>query len=161
MALDMTTLKHSTQERTRLLAADLLGHWQQMVRADAPVLALAAAFAIGTLVSMVPVPVIDMMVAALVMRRLQRLPRGPMMAAMALWNSFIMAPLYATSPRVGGAVLAGAASRGHLPVPDTLLPRLVVGNAAIALALVVVSFLLAATFFAVLRRQRLSGMSPA
>lgn len=161
MMLDTTTLKQSATSRAHAMAGELRGHWQQMIHAEAPVIVLAAAFAVGTLVSMVPVPVIDMMIAALVMRLLHRLPRGPIVAAMALWNSFIMAPLYATSPRVGGVVLDNAASHTHLAVPNTLLPRLVVGNVAIALGLAVVSFLLAATFFAVLRWQRSSGLNHA
>lgn len=161
MTLDTTILKQSAAQRAQSVLAELRSNWQQMIRAEAPVLILAVAFMVGTLVSMVPVPVVDMVVAGLVMRRLQRLPRGPIVAAMALWNSFIMAPLYATSPRVGGAVLSSAAGYSHLAVPDTLLPRLVVGNLTIALVLALASFLLATALFSALRWQRTLVLSRA
>lgn len=153
MTLNTTILKETVTRRIKRAIDELKGQWREMVQAEAPVPVLAAAFAVGTLVSMVPVPVVDMMVAALVMRLLHRLPRGPIMTAMAIWNSFIMAPVYATSPKVGGVVIAEASAHS-VAVPDALAVQVVVGMVLIALGMGLASFVLSATFFATVRRGR-------
>ncbi|MEZ4518056.1 MAG: DUF2062 domain-containing protein [Chloroflexota bacterium] len=145
-------LKQTAMVKVQEVYAELRVQWLEMVRADAPALALAAAFAIGTLVSMVPVPVVDMMLAALVMRLIHRMPRGPVVAAMALWNSFIMAPVYASSPKVGGLLITTAIPQ-QPSSSNAILPRIIVGNLAIAVGLALCSFLAAATLFSALRLQ--------
>jgi hypothetical protein len=151
--LNTTMIKETATRRVVRATDELKAQWREMIQAEAPVLVLAAAFAVGTLVSMVPVPVVDMMIAALVMRLMHRLPRGPIMAAMAMWNSFIMAPVYATSPKVGGRVIAEASAHS-VAMPDALAVQVVVGMVLIALGMALASFVLSATFFATVRRGR-------
>lgn len=154
MAVQFKNFRKQGTGKVQTYLTDLHALWREMVQSDVPALVLAVAFAVGTLLSMVPIPVVDMLIAGLVMRLLRRLPRGPIVAAMALWNSVIMAPVYATSPRVGGVLLSTAAAHSPLYVPDALLPRLIVGNLAIGVALAVFSFLLAAVIFSTLHWQQ-------
>lgn len=155
MAPHLQTLKLIGTGKLQDYVDELRALWLEMMRSDVPALILAISFAVGTLVSMVPIPVVDMLVAGLVMRALHRLPRGPIVAAMAIWNSVIMAPVYATSPRVGGLVLTTAAAHSNRLGPtDALLPRIIVGNVAIAIAMAGFSFLAAAVVFSVLHWQR-------
>lgn len=153
MAAQSQTIKHFLANRFRESIKTFRGQWLEMIRADAPVLVLAGAFTVGTLVSMVPIPVVDMLLAGLVMRRLDRLPRGPIVVAMAFWNNLIMAPVYASCPRVGGMVIATTASHSHWQPADAVLLQIVVGSVAIVIGLTLFSFLLATALFTLLRRQ--------
>lgn len=157
MVLPIDTVQQAMVQRIRAAVDELQAHWHEMIRAEAPVLALAIAFTVGTVVSMVPVPVLDMMIAAAVMRLLHRLPRGPFMAAMAMWNSVVMAPVYAASPKVGGLVISTAAVHSSIAIPDMVIVRLAVGTGLIALGMALFSFLLATSVFSALRLQRISA----
>jgi len=123
-------------------------HWREMAESEAPSATLAATFATGTLISTIPVPLVDMALAAFVMRRFSHLPRAPFFAAMALTNNLVMAPLYASTPRVGAFALGWLA--GHTPVvaPEALVVRILVGYLLVAFSLAVASFLVAHTGFA-------------
>ncbi len=154
MGQHLCRIKQFATTRSQQSLAELRSLWREMVSAEAPAVVLATAFAVGTLLSMVPVPVLDMMLAALVMRVLHRLPRGPIVAAMALWNSFVMAPVYATSPKVGGLLIATAATHSSLVVTDAMILKIVIGNLFIAAGLALFSFCIAAAGFSLMRVQR-------
>lgn len=157
-----TIIQNRTGEPRRQLVAQLgrealavvRAHCLEVARTDDPVSALAAAFALGTFVSTIPVPVVDMLLAGLLLRRFQRIPRAPFMAGMALWNNFIMAPIYATTPKVGGYALALLANRTSLVAPDLVFTRLAAGYLIIAAGLVMLSYLVAHTGFAGYRASR-------
>ncbi len=80
-AMNLNQLKDKTMSRMRDLRQAALGHWREMVEAEAPAGDMARAFTAGTLVSTIPVPMVDMAIAAFVMRRFSRLPRAPFFAA--------------------------------------------------------------------------------
>ncbi|MFO7663253.1 MAG: DUF2062 domain-containing protein [Chloroflexota bacterium] len=137
--------------RTR---SELRYHWQEIVQAEAPAGLLATAFAAGLLISTIPVPVIDMALAAFIMRRFSRLPRAPLVAAMAMTNNLVMAPVYATTPRVGGVALRWL--EGHTPVvaPETVILQVLVGYLIIAASMALAGYALAGTGFYGYRRVR-------
>jgi len=112
------TIKRYLARRIEAGWHEARGHWREMVAAEAPAGTLAAAFAIGTLISTIPVPLVDMALAAWVTRRFNAMPRAPFFGGMALANNLFMAPLYASTPRVGGLalgsyVLANTGFRGY------------------------------------------------
>lgn len=122
-------------------------HWREMVEAEAPAGTLATAFAAGTLISTIPVPLVDMAVAAYVTRRFDRMPRAPFFTGMAVANNLVMAPLYASTPRVGGLALGWLATHTPLAAPEAFLIRILVGYLLIAAGLALGSYVLANTGF--------------
>lgn len=101
-------------------ARDLRLQFSQLVAGEVPAARAAAAFAVGTVVSTIPLPFVDVALGAAVLRlSAGRLPRLPIVAAMAIWNNLIMAPLYLATPRLGAAVLGtlrpGADAAAWLP----------------------------------------------
>jgi hypothetical protein len=126
---------------------EVRSNWREMVEAEAPAGTLATAFATGTLVSTIPVPLVDMAVAAYIMRRFAEFPRAPFFAGMAVANNLVMAPLYASTPKVGGAALGWLASHTPVTAPEALLVRILVGYLLIALGMALASFILANTGF--------------
>jgi hypothetical protein len=69
--------------------------------------------------------------------------RLPMMAAQAMWNSLVMAPLYAVSPKVGQVVVEAASNRGVISgaaANGHWLVGVVAGNLVIAGLLTAVSY---------------------
>jgi hypothetical protein len=120
---------------------------QEIASADAPTVVMATALAIGTLISTIPVPLVDMALAAYVMRRFSRMPRAPFFVGMALANNLIMAPLYASTPKVGGAALGWMTTHTPVTAPETFLVKILVGYLLIALGLALGSFALANTGF--------------
>jgi hypothetical protein len=128
-------------ERIGRARTEYTTQFQAMLNDDTPAAETAMAFAAGTLVSTVPVPFLDMALAMLVLRLAgNRLPKLPIMAAMALWNNLIMAPLYATTPRIGGYVLTRVAlDMATTPSLDLVL-RIVIGYLIIVATLTVFGY---------------------
>lgn len=129
------------------LRAEASSNWREMVAAEAPTTTLAGAFATGTLISTIPVPLVDMALAAYVTKRFDEMPRAPFFTGMALANNLVMAPLYASTPRVGALALGWLAGNTALVAPDVLLVRVLVGYLLIALGLALGAFILASTGF--------------
>jgi len=115
---------------------------------------MATAFAAGTLISTIPVPLVDMAIAAFVMRRFTKLPRAPFFTAMALTNNIVMAPLYASTPKVGGFAIQWMAVHTPVVAPEAFVVRVLVGYVLIALGLALGSFVLANTGFRGLKLAR-------
>lgn len=122
-------------------------YWQEMVQAEASIVFMAAVMAIGTLICTIPIPMLDMAMAAFVMRRYASMPRAPFFVGMALANNLVMAPLYATTPKVGGAALGWVATHSPMAAPDVFLLKIIVGYLLIAVGLALGCFLLANTGF--------------
>lgn len=122
---------------------------REMMEAEAPSTTLAMAFATGTLISTIPVPLVDMALAAAVTKKYSDMPRAPFLTGMALANNLVMAPLYASTPRVGSLALHWLAGSTSLVAPDVFLLKILVGYLLIALGLGLGlgSFILASTGF--------------
>ena len=72
--------------------------------ADSPP-ALAAAFALGTLTSFFPVPILDSLLAVGLTVRFERLNKSAIFMARLVWNDLLVVPLYAPGFRVGQYVV--------------------------------------------------------
>jgi hypothetical protein len=99
---------------------------QEMLAAEAPAGTLAIAFAAGTLISTIPVPLVDMALAAYVTKRYADMPRAPFFTGMALANNLFMAPLYASTPKVGGLALHWLSRNTPIVAPEAFLIRILV-----------------------------------
>ena len=99
--INFAQLKEMAVNRVDRIRREALAHWREMTAAEAPAGEMATAFAAGTLVSTIPLPLVDMAIAAFIMRRYDKLPRAPFFTALALTNNLVMAPLYASTPKVG------------------------------------------------------------
>lgn len=112
---------------------------------------LGVAFALGTLMSLNPLPVVDMVLALALLKLVPRLPRAPYLAAMAMWNSLVMAPVYAAMPRVGRLVVGSApVATNH----DSFIVHTAAGAAILSTLLVMLSFLTATTLIHITRQAR-------
>lgn len=145
--------QYATRQAGRL-RDEARANWREMVAAEAPTNTLATAFATGTLISTIPIPFVDMIMAAFVTRRFTEMPRAPFFTGMAVANNLVMAPLYASTPKVGALALGWLASNTALVTPDALLLRILVGYLLIALGLGLAAFVLASTGFHGLKLSR-------
>lgn len=146
-AISTNTIKKYATGKAANLRHQARANWREMVDAEAPAGTLALAFATGTLISTIPVPLVDMALATYVTRRYSAMPRAPFFTGMALANNLVMAPLYASTPKVGGMALGWLAVNTPLVAPEAVLIRIIVGYLLIALGLALGSYVLASTGF--------------
>jgi len=111
--------------------------------------AMARSFALGTLISVLPTPGFNIALAALLAARFKQLNKASLLAAIGVWNGFVVAPLYALSYQLG-EILFGVAPTGLMGVPFqvaalSLLKGFLVGNVLIALLITAVSYLIVKT----------------
>ncbi len=66
---------------------------------------LAAAFALGTMLSFIPVPLLDSMLVALIVTRFKQVNRASLFMARLLWNDLVVFPFYGPGYRIGAALL--------------------------------------------------------
>jgi len=104
---------------------------------------VARAFAIGTFIGLVPLPGVDIVLTAIVLRSFRQLERLPLFAAMTVWNNVVAAPLYAAGYRVGViclrlAPLAIEERVSHAAAAWTL--RFLIGNVIVACVTAVASY---------------------
>ncbi|MBP8947467.1 MAG: hypothetical protein KBG73_01415, partial [Candidatus Promineofilum sp.] len=74
--------------------------------------------------------------------------------AMALTNNLVMAPLYASTPKVGGFAIHWMAVHTPVVAPEAFVVRVLVGYVLIALGMALGSFVLANTGFRGLKLAR-------
>ena len=155
--INFAQLKEMAVNRVDRIRREALSHWREMTAAEAPAGEMATAFAAGTLVSTIPLPLVDMAIAAFIMRRYDKLPRAPFFTAMALTNNLVMAPLYASTPKVGGFAIHWMAVHTPVVAPEAFVVRVLVGYVLIALGMALGSFVLANTGFRGLKLARRSA----
>lgn len=84
-------------------------HWSKRVwsnvqnfwATDASPHKLALSFALGTLISLAPTPGLNTILTLGLMGLFRQLPRVGVMAAMAVWNVFVVTPMYAIGYKLG------------------------------------------------------------
>jgi hypothetical protein len=146
-AINRNTIKNYAVKQIGRVRDEARTNWKEMVEAEAPAGTLATAFAAGTLISTIPVPLVDMALAAYVTRRFSEMPRAPFFTGMAIANNLVMAPLYASTPKVGGLALHWLSANTPIIAPEAFLLRILVGYLLIAMGLALGSFVLASTGF--------------
>ena len=108
--------------------------WQELVQTNASPQSIALAFAIGTFISVLPTPGLNLVLATLLASLFKQLNRTGLLAAIAVWNAFVVAPIYVLSHKVGTS----------LPIlsNQNLAIGFLVGNLLLALVITAVSYLI-------------------
>lgn len=108
--------------------------WQEMVQTNASPKHIALAFAVGTFISVLPTPGLNLVLATLLASLFKQLNRAGLLAAIAVWNAVVVAPIYALSHKVGTS----------LPVfsEQNLAVGFLVGNLLLAVVITAVSYLI-------------------
>ena len=161
-AINSNTIKAYATQQAGRLRDEARRNWREMVEAEAPAGTMATAFTVGTVISTIPVPLVDMALAAYVTRRYEEMPRAPFLTGMAVANNLVMAPLYAATPKVGGMALYWLATHTPVTAPEAVLLRIIVGYLLIALGFGLAAFVLSATGFRgyqAVRRPQAAGAS--
>ncbi len=123
---------------------------------DAP-LALAAAFALGTLTSFLPLPIFDSLLAVGLAFKFARLNKGAIFLARAVWNDLLVVPLYAPGFKVGqwlvGSLLNPEIVQEMIPTHFIWIGSFLLGTAILAVLAASAGFL-AVLFIAKLAKKR-------
>ena len=114
-----------------------------IVEVEASPHALALAFSLGTLISLLPTPGLNLALIALLTAVFKRIHKGALAASMGVWNVFIITPMYALGHQVGTVLVGDTAV---LPPPpfgrlSNLGAAFFVGNFIVAVAVTAVSYL--------------------
>ena len=116
------------------LANAMKQRWQELVQTNASPQSIALAFAIGTFISVLPTPGLNLVLATLLASLFKQLNRTGLLAAIAVWNAFIVAPIYVLSHKVGASL--------PLLSNHNLAIGFLVGNMLLALVITAVSYLI-------------------
>lgn len=76
-----------------------------MLQPDQAPASLVTAVALGTMLSFIPVPVLDTLLVGVIIARYRRVNRSALLIARFFWNDFVVVPLYVTVFRLGMRLL--------------------------------------------------------
>lgn len=134
-------VKENSSFRQRMLS---------LLNTDAPPHSLALSFALGTLISLAPTPGLNTILTLMLMNFFRHLPRVGIIAAMAVWNVFVVTPMYALGYRLGAYIF------GDIPDVQPALPAFgqltslgkgfFLGNLVTAVVLALFCYLIVFTF---------------
>lgn len=105
MDRQIVKLIRSLQKRCQQSYLSIAAELHALRNPAQPVGELAAAFALGTLISFIPVPILDTLLVGLVFTRLKRINRAPIFIARVIWNDLLVYPLYGPGYRLGSALV--------------------------------------------------------
>ncbi|NKQ37511.1 MAG: DUF2062 domain-containing protein [Chloroflexi bacterium] len=114
-----------------------------IVEAEASPHALALAFSLGTLISLLPTPGLNLALIALLTAVCKRIHKGALVAAMGVWNIFVITPMYVLGHQVGTLLVGDTAVLPPLPFGRfaDLGAAFFVGNLIVAVTVTAVSYL--------------------
>jgi len=99
---------------------------------------LATAFAIGTLLSFIPLPLLDSLLVSLVLVKFRQVNKATLLAARLVWNDLVILSIARTSYRLGVSMLPTSMISSADPAPAGKLIMLAlnfaIGNQLIAIA---------------------------
>lgn len=122
---------------------------QTMLQADASPQQLAKGFAVGTFISILPIPGLDFLLAALVLAIFKQMNKMAIFSAFAVWNTLVVAPLYMLCGKLGALVFTLRPMMAFDLVFGTYVNETVkyflMGNLVMTLGLTAVSYILVQT----------------
>ena len=118
--------------------------WRELAALGSPLHpagSLAAAFALGTLISFIPVPVLDSLLVAFVLARCKQVNRAAIFMSRLIWNDLLVFPLYAPGYRLG-AQLVRPMVNPEAPLPGifTSILSFAVGSTILAASASICAF---------------------
>jgi len=104
-----TLTKNHWNRKTNAMSCWLSSYWRAQMQellqgVDSP-LGLATAFALGTLTSFFPIPIVDSLLAIGLAARFGRLNKSAIIVARLVWNDLLVMPLYAPGFKLGQWVM--------------------------------------------------------
>lgn len=131
------------------LANGLKQRWQELLQLNASPRNIALAFAVGTFISVLPIPGIDLALIMVLASLFKQLNRTGMLAAVAVWNTFVVAPLYVLSHKIGSS----------LPIlsEQSLAIEFLVGNLLLAMVITAVSYFIVQVGIGRYQTQKISA----
>ena len=114
--------------------------WQELTQPDVSPQAFALAFAVGTFISVLPIPGLDLALVTLLASLFKQLSRAGLLAAIAIWNTFVVAPIYVLSHQVGSMVTASFPPLSFADDTNNLVAGFLVGNLLLAVVITAVSY---------------------
>lgn len=130
----------------------------EMLHTNASPNVLAISFALGTFISVLPTPGLNIAIMALLSARCKQLNKAAMLASVGIWNTFVVAPLYALSLQIGEWLFGmSPVTLGAMPLPETIAAMVkgfLVGNVFVALAVTAVSYVLVKTAVQLYRENK-------
>ncbi|UCC54689.1 MAG: DUF2062 domain-containing protein [Anaerolineaceae bacterium] len=144
------------REAAAFLRRQLRRELKELCNPAVPPARLAMAFAVGTLLSFIPLPVLDSLLVSLVLVRFRQLNKASLVAARLVWNDLVVLSLAPTSYRLGVSILPETLIASADPVPASKLIMLVlnvaIGNLLIAVAATIGCYMLVWLGMIVVRR---------
>lgn len=131
------------------LLADLWGRARQLIapllQADAAPSELARAFALGTFISLLPTPGLNMVLTAVIAATCKGIHRGALLASLGVWNALVLAPIYTLGYQLGTVIVGDTV----VPTASFILPEKMmqlglgffVGNTVLAFVVTAVAYM--------------------
>lgn len=130
---------------------------KSLLQADASPHQLAQGFALGTFISILPTPGLNILLATVLLATFKQLNKAALFAALTVWNTLVVAPLYALSSKLGALFFATkpliAFDLVFGTYLNTTVKHFLVGNVVLAAGITIASYLLVQTAVS-LHRQR-------
>lgn len=108
--------------------------------------ALALAFSVGTLISLLPTPGLNLVLIGLLTAVFKGIHKGALVASMGVWNIFVITPIYALGHLVGTRLVEDTAVFPSLPLVDGRFTdfgaAFFVGNMVVAVTITAASYVI-------------------
>lgn len=104
----------------------------------------ALSFAIGTLISFIPLPVIDTLLASFILLKSKQINKLAFLAARVVWNDLIVYPLYVPSFKLGSSAVT---SLGGIPTSFFMETDLIVWIASFSMGMIILAVLATAASY--------------
>lgn len=103
---------------------------------------LALAFAVGTLTAFLPLIIVDTFLTLFILARFRQLNKVAVFGARAIWNDFVVVPLYVPGFKLGQFLLERVMGETAVAPTTKMALTFLLGNGLLALSAVFVSFCL-------------------
>ena len=157
----LATKFHQTINKTKNLSlAQLTAQAKALFQADVSPAKLAQGFALGTFISILPTPGLNILLATALLGLFKELNRMALFTALTVWNTLVVAPLYALSGKLGALLFTTKLLQGiGIFIDAYLSPKVahfIVGNVTLAVMITAVSYLLVQTAVSLHQQRKLS-----
>lgn len=124
------------------LLHSLREQWLVLSQTNAAPKSIALAFAIGTFISVLPTPGLNIPLATLLASSFKQLNRAGLLAAVAVWNALVVAPIYALSHKVGSFVAPSLPALQNQPENASFFIGFLVGNILLTIVITGLSYII-------------------
>ena len=124
----------------------LKAHFKRVLETKTSAHSVAAGFAIGTFIAILPTPGLSILIGTLIVLIFKDLSKYSLFGAMVFWNPLTLIPVYALSYKIGSYIFGGESVIVYkILILDQIYNftrRFLVGNLILALTLSITSYFL-------------------